>query len=113
MFITFIYRIGNNRKTYYGKYVFDYISDDHEGLDCEVSSAVVYGINKFREHKGLSELKKKVSIGVLSFSSNRIIPTWSSDDEIQCFDFYCKRINNKDKVYVYVNGERIKSRCSS
>ena len=32
-FITFIYKVGKNYKTYYGKYCFDYISDDHEGLD--------------------------------------------------------------------------------
>ena len=35
-FITFIYKVGKNHKTYYGKYCFDYISDDHEGLDNEV-----------------------------------------------------------------------------
>ena len=35
-FITFIYKVGKNSKTYYGKYCFDYISDDHEGLDNEV-----------------------------------------------------------------------------
>ena len=35
-FITFIYRIGNNNKVFYGKYVCDYISDDHDGLDNEI-----------------------------------------------------------------------------
>jgi hypothetical protein len=35
-FITFIYRVGKNQKTYYCKYCSDYISDDHEGLDIEV-----------------------------------------------------------------------------
>ncbi len=37
-FITFIYKVGKNYKTYYGKYCFDYISDDHEGLDNEVEN---------------------------------------------------------------------------
>jgi hypothetical protein len=36
-FITFIYKVGKNPKTDYGKYCFDSISDDHEGLDEEVS----------------------------------------------------------------------------
>ena len=41
-FITFIYKVGKNPKTYYVKYCFDYISDDHEVLDNEVK----YFLNK-------------------------------------------------------------------
>ena len=52
-FITFIYRIGTNKKTYFGKYVCDYISQDHEGLDDEVKPAVIRGINEYRKQKGV------------------------------------------------------------
>ena len=43
VFITFIYRIGDNDKTYFGKYNPTYLSDDHEGLDEEVKSCLVDG----------------------------------------------------------------------
>ena len=48
-FITFIYKVGKNYKTYYGKYCFDYISDDHEGLDNEVKDILITGLNKYRK----------------------------------------------------------------
>jgi hypothetical protein len=103
-FITFIYRIGNT-KTYYGKYVCDYISDDHEGLDKEIKPTLVDGINKYRKQKGLSKLKTPVHIGILSFSANRDIPTYSTDAEIKCFGFYHSSYHNKSKTYV--NGKLI------
>ena len=40
-FITFIYKVGKINKTYYGKYCFDYISDDHEGLDNIVKNVFI------------------------------------------------------------------------
>ena len=105
-FITFIYRIGNNNKVFYGKYVCDYISDDHDGLDNEIEQALIDGINEYRKQKGVSKLNKKVSIGVLSFSTSEYIPTYSSDAEIKCFDFYhIKHIIKKDETYL--NGKRI------
>jgi hypothetical protein len=39
-------------------------------------------------------------IGILSFSSNNIIPTYSTDNEIKCFDFYCSYDNK-----IYINGK--------
>jgi hypothetical protein len=42
-FITFIYKVGNNPKTYYGKCCMEYISDDHERLDTEVKHIVKKG----------------------------------------------------------------------
>ncbi len=101
-FITFIYKIGKNNKTYYGKYCFDYISDDHEGLDDEVKDKLINGLNKYRKKKNIPELKSTIIIGILSFSSNDIIPTYSTDDEIKCFDFY---YNDDNKVYM--NGKLI------
>ena len=103
-FITFIYKIGKNYKTYYGKYCFDYISDDHDGLDNEVKYILIKGLNDYRKKNNMQELKtkhmKKIIIGILSFSSNNIIPTYSTDNEIKCFDFYYNYDNK-----IYINGK--------
>ena len=101
-FITFIYKVGKNPKTYYGKYCVDYISDDHEGLDNEVEYILIKGLNDYRKKNNIKELKAKINIGILSFSSNNIIPTYSTDNEIKCFDFYYKY----DKK-IYINGKLI------
>jgi len=103
-FITFIYKIGKNNKTYYGKYVCDRISDDHEGLDREIEQWLMYGINEYRIVNKLPPIKRKnVLIGVLSFSANEWIPTYSSKKEIKCFDFYCEQY--KDENNTYINGK--------
>ena len=105
-FITFIYRIGNNKKLFYGKYVFETISDDHEGLDSEIEPTLVDGINAYRKQKGLAKLNKKIFIGVLSFCTSDFFPIYSSNNEIKCFDFYYEEfIYEKNKTYV--NGKLI------
>ena len=101
-FITFIYKVGKTHKTYYGKYCCDCISDDHEGLDNEVKYILIKGLNEYRKKNNIPKLKSKIIIGILSFSSNQIIPTYSTDNEIKCFDFYC---NYDDKIYI--NGKLI------
>ena len=102
-FITFIYRIENNPNIYFGKYCFDYISDDHEGLDNEVKYILKKGLNKFRKNNGLNKLKsKKINIGILSFSCDQIIPIYSSEKEINCFDFYYTYEDN-----IFINGNLI------
>jgi hypothetical protein len=101
-FITFIYKVGKNYKTYYGKYCFDYISDDHEGLDNEVKYKLIKALNEYRKKNNVKELKTKVNIGILSFSSNNIIPTYSTDNEIKCFNFYYNYDNK-----IYINGKLI------
>ena len=101
-FITFIYKVGKNYKTYYGKYCFDYISDDHDGLDSEVKDVLLQGLNEYRRKHNNQELKSKIIIGILSFSSNDIIPTYSTDNEIKCFDFYYNYDNK-----IYINGKLI------
>jgi len=103
-FITFIYRIGNNRKHFYGKYVCDEMSDDHDGLDNEIMPVLIDGINKYRKQRGLSD--KKISLGILSFSANGCIPTFSTDNEIKCFDFYHKEFIYRENE-TYVNGRLI------
>jgi len=104
-FITFIYKVGKNYKTYYGKYCFDYISDDHEGLDNEVKNILIKGLNKYRKKNNIQKLKTKIIIGILSFSSNDIIPDYSTDNEINCFDFYYNNYNYDNKIYI--NGKLI------
>jgi hypothetical protein len=101
--ITFIYKVGQNPKTYYGKYCVDYISDDHEGLDLEVKNVLINGLNKYRQQNNIQRVKSKnVVVGVLSFSSDRVIPIYFTNKEIKCFDFY-HDYNNK----IYVNGKLI------
>ena len=101
-FITFIYKVGKNYKTYYGKYCFDYISDDHDGLDNEVKAVLIKGLNKYRKNNNIQKLKTKIIIGILSFSLDNNIPTYSSENEIKCFDFY---YNDDNKIYI--NGKLI------
>ena len=103
-FITFIYKIGKNPKIYYGKYCIDYISDDHEGLDNEVKYTLIKGLTDYRIQRNMPKLNSKIHIGVLAFSSNQIIPTYSSDNEIKCFDFY---YDFNDKIYI--NGKLIEN----
>jgi hypothetical protein len=110
-FISFIYRVGKSKKTYYGKYCSDYISDDHEGLDTEVKYSLLKGLKKYNEEKNeanneekneKSKKNLKVIVGVLSFSSDKYIPTYSSENEMKCFDFY-HDYDNK----IYINGKKI------
>jgi hypothetical protein len=101
-FITFIYKVGNNNKTYYGKYCSDHISDDHYGLDNIVKYELKKGLNKYRKQNNIQKIRSKIIIGVLSFSSNDFILPYSSDNEIKCFDFY-RDYHNK----IYINGKLI------
>jgi hypothetical protein len=100
-FITFIYKVGKNPKTYYGKYCSDYISDDHEGLDNEVKYILKQSLTQYRKQNN-KKIISKLMIGILSFSSNEDTPTYSTNNEIQCFDFY-KSYDEK----IYINGKLI------
>jgi hypothetical protein len=98
-FITFIYKVG--------KYCSDYISDDHEGLDTEVKYSLVKGLKKYKEQHNQEKNEKskkemKFIVGVLSFSSDKHIPTYSSENEMKCFDYYH---DYDDKIYI--NGKNI------
>lgn len=103
-FITFFYKIG--KSTFYGKYVTDMISDDHEGLDDEVRGMVIKGVNAFRKEKGLAPIKE-VIIGVLSYSFDNFAPSYSSEKEVKAFDFYCDELNFKT-CNIYINGTLMK-----
>lgn len=104
--VSFLYRIGANPKIYYGKYVCDYISDDHEGLDNEVLPDLLNGINIYRQQKNLQPLKKnQVKVGILSCSTNSNYLNYSTKKEIDLFGFYFTRY--KQIVKMYVNGKQI------
>ena len=100
-FITFFYRLKNDNTKYYGKFVSNYISDDHDGLDREMKSIVVYGINLLNL---MTINVDDVSLGILSFSDHSYIPTYSSDDEIEMFDFY---YDDCGTMKIYVNQQRV------
>ena len=106
-FISFIYRIGT--KKYFGKYASQSISDDHDGLDCEVRYFLMEGLNRFRAQRGEAALSDAdVLIGVLSFSANQYIDVWSSEEEIKCFDFYFLQFHSGNRrSETYVNGEML------
>lgn len=103
-FITFFYRIG--KRTYYGKCDLERVSDDHEGLDDEVHPRVVKGIAAFREQQNLPPLTETVRIGVLSLSFDHVIPTYSSEKEIEAFDFYYQE-DGHWRSKTYVNGKLV------
>lgn len=100
-FITFTYKVGINSKKYYGKWCFDYISDDHEGLDNEVKYILKQGLNEYRKKNNMPTIKSKIHIGILSYSSDKYIPTYSTNNEITSFDFYANQEN------IYINGKMI------
>ena len=103
MFITFIYKIGKNQRAYYGKYATDSISDDHEGLDTEIKPLILSGLRKFKNDP---DAKIRIRVGILSYSSDNYIPTYSTDSEIKCFDFYCKKYGY-DETSFYINGKLV------
>lgn len=111
MFITFIFKLPNKpSQTLYGKYYTDYISDDHEGLDKEIKPYLLKGINDFQNSKLSSEVEvENVYIGIISVSDHNYISIHSTDEEIKCFDFYCKKftINYKISLTMYMFGELI------
>lgn len=105
MFITFSYKVGNNPIIFCGKYVFEHISDDHEGLDLEVEHILRNGLNKYRELRGIKPLHCEIHVAVISFSGNKHIQTYSSIKETKCFDFYALYENYH--IDYYVNGKRL------
>lgn len=105
--ITFIYRINGNPKIFYGKCIFNRLSDDHEGLDRAVMYNLLPAINKYRTNQGLKKLNlKNIFIGILSCSSPDNYYDYSTKRESKCFDYYYTE--NKDYIASYfINGKQI------
>lgn len=82
------------------------ISDDHNGLDTEVSDFLYNALNKYRKKNGFPILRAKIHIGILSLSndSDSYIPDYSSNKkhDINCFDFY-----QEYEKASYINGKLI------
>ena len=122
--VSFIYRIGRNPKVYYGKYVCDYISDDHNGLDREVSHDLVQCVNIFKksnkyfyaydeeedeedEVKVIRDDKYQIKIGILSCETNQNYLDYSTKAEIGAFDYYCTSYEKRG-TKLYMNGTQLK-----
>jgi hypothetical protein len=125
--VSFIYRIGRNPKTYYGKQVCDYISDDHDGLDRVVSYDLVRCINIFKktnkyfytyeeeeEEEEEEQIKRdkryQIKIGILSSATNQNYLDYSTTKaEIEAFDYYCTKYGYEmSGIKIYMNGTQLK-----
>jgi len=101
-FITFIYKIGKYNKTYYGKYVYDYLSDDEVPLDIKMKNVLLSKYNEYRKKNNYADLDKKdLCVGILFHNNNTYV--YSSLNEVKCFDFYY--IKEKYDKSTYINGK--------
>lgn len=98
--VCFMYRINDDPKTYFGKYVADYISNDHEGLDQEVIGIL---------EKNYNPQYDTFRVGILSCSTNDNFINYSSESEYTFFDFYYVHYNNmhKNQEILYINGIKL------
>ena len=104
--ITFIYRIHNQSKAFYGKLVKPTLSDDHEGIDREVRNYVLSGLNAYRKQKNMAPFAdgSKLQIGILGMMNGNIY--FCTHDERTCFDFYARE-QEQGRVHYYINGREI------
>ena len=95
--IVFIYKIKNDTQKYYGKYITDYISDDHEGLDTEIQPTLLHFFNSYRYQTKNPDYKSAdITVGIVSFSKDSYM-NYSSMTEVECFDFYYISFTNRDR----------------
>jgi len=105
-FITFIYKIKNHSKTYYGKLCSHYLSEHLDGLEKEVKTILLNGINIYRNKNNQPNLKKNnLSIGILSISDKYYFKPEFIKKEMKCFDFYYIHKDCLLNSTVYVNGQ--------
>ena len=87
--VSFIYKI-NDSQTKYGKYVANYISDDHDGLDIMIKHVLCDTINLSTEknlHRFIVK-HKEIKVGILNCSSAQNYFDYSTRQEHNIFDFY-------------------------
>ena len=103
-FVTFIYKVGDKSKSYYGKYCDNSsISKIHNDLVIELKEMLIKSLNDNRVKNNIPVLRpNKVTIGILAFSSSSDILNQLTADEIVCFDFYHDYEKN-----IYVNGRKL------
>jgi len=118
VFITFRYKIGEKSKQYYyGKAYLDYVSDDHDGLDKLVIHYLEAGLSLYKKR---AIKRSSIYVGILSYSSDRYIPTYSDNPvrEAKCFDFYVieverdlkeivKTVYERETIAYFVNGKHV------
>jgi len=119
--ITFIFKLASRpNQAFYGKYYTDTISPEHEGLDVEIRPYLIKGISEYHRQDQIqkrinplqfSEFKENVPIGIISVSSLKHISIHSSNQEINCFDFYCEKftINHTINMKMYMFGKLIEN----
>lgn len=104
--ITFIYRIGNNKTAYFGKFISNNITEHHNGLDKEIYPILKHYINIYRKYKKQPEIKHRIHIGILSCGEDPYnIYNFCSLREKNCFDFYL--FENGNNHIAYVNGKLV------
>ena len=103
-FVTFIYKVGDKSKSYYGKYCdSNSISKNHNDLVIEIKEMLIKSLNDNRVKNNIPVLRpNKVTIGILAFSSSSNTLNQLTADEIVCFDFYHDYEKN-----IYVNGRKL------
>jgi len=93
--VTFIYKIGKNPKTFYGKMDSNNLSDDFP-VDEEIKDLLVRGLTKY----GLKNVNKKMfKVAVLSIYSNIY---YTSNKENKVFDF----VHKYNDIF-WVNGKKL------
>lgn len=94
--VTFIYKIGKNPKTFYGKISTNNLSDDFP-VDEEIKDSLVRGLTKY----GLKNVNRKMfRVAILSIYKNVY---YASNKENKVFDFVH---NNSDDIF-WVNGKKL------
>ena len=105
MSVTFIYKVGNNSRQYFGKVMLGrhlYISDDADGgTDGEIKGLLVRELAKHPNMKWIQ--RKHIKVGILSIISGHNYLANFSSQEAKCFDFY------SDGNKTWINGRRLKS----
>ena len=103
--ISFLYRIGTDRKVYYGKSDLMYIADDHNGLDEFILNKLLVALNEDRKQRKLFYLSiEDVSIGILGYLDDE--KCYTSRNELKFFDFYLYE-SSLDNFDYYLNGMNI------
>ncbi len=96
--ITFMYRVGQNPKVFYGK-VIDYISDDHDGLDIDMMYYLRNGLAKFDINP------RKLHVSIIGYTPDNFFSYYSKQDR-SCFDFYADLCDPKQKYYYLRRGNK-------
>jgi len=96
--VTFLYRVQYEPTVHFGKCDYEYVSDDHDGLDIEVINSLLHGMNSWRTQRGFVALTEEdVQVGIMSVSSDD--RCYTSEHDYACFDFWFRE-GSQDVCYV-------------